>query len=84
MAAAEPPLVGDREPLDRGVGRAADGGERHRGGESRSRRRILVAAQLVHGGELPLRVGDLGGSAGAGDQLAPGARRLGELAGKLA
>jgi hypothetical protein len=84
VAAGEPALVGDRDPLDRGVGGAAGRGERGRGGEARGGRRALVAAQLLHGGEPPLRVRDLLVGAGGGDQLAPGARGLGELARELA
>ena len=85
VAAAEPPLVGDRESLDRGVGRAAD----------RPTNAIAAASRAAVAASWSPRSSCTAAScrcasatwaivAGAGDQLAPGARRLGELAGKLA
>ncbi len=57
VARGEPPLVGDREVLDRSFGRAAGRGERVGGRAARGDRRLAVALELVHGREASLGLG---------------------------
>ena len=84
VARGEPPLVGDREVLDRSFGRAAGRGERVGGRAARGDRRLAVALQLVHGREASLGLGHGALVAGRGDQFPPRAGGFGELAGELA
>ena len=82
--AAEAVLVGERDPLHRGLGVAAARGEGAGRVVPRGGGGVGVAAQLVDGGERAQRVGEPGVGGPGGDDLAQGARGLGQLAGELA
>ena len=58
VARGEPALVGDRDPLDRGLGRLASGRERVGGGLARPDGHLAVALELEHGGAAALGGGD--------------------------